>query len=419
MTNLYEVYNVTVTGTPTLPTPDQAIDLLGHGTVSNGKAWRARARTDEIIMSPLARGQCILSYTNGQDVIDPGFDFSMQHNSYNCALFPQGPKYGQTQINGLSIDDASFNVTGKANRSFKEAGSPYDYGWDDNWYVKSTKGRLLSLPFKNDIITSCLADANRGTIDVLTTMAELPETVKSILDGLKVMIRLYRDCRTKAFRIYNKAKGQSNSATLAKNMKEAADAVANVWLNYRYNIQPNLLTIEDAIKTLQYELKEFVRFRETSNGQPEWEVQKEGWTYSNNVQLVDRTLIKRLIDITVDFPKFKHLMLSNVVVTGYELLPFSFVWEWFWNMGDVIAALFVNPDFSLEGSTYSWQLRGVESFTHDESQSRVDSEIRAYRREVINPRSLVRLNFKVDLNFVRSMDAIALAWSVFKKSFKN
>ena len=103
-------------------------------------------------------------------------------------------------------------------------------------------------------------------------------------------------------------------------MKEAADAVANVWLNYRYNIQTNLLTIEDAIKTLQYELKKFVRFRETSNGQPDWEVKKEGWTYSNNVQLVDRTLIKRLIDITVDFPKFKHLVLSNVVVTGYELL---------------------------------------------------------------------------------------------------
>lgn len=266
---------------------------------------------------------------------------------------------------------------------------------------------------------SCLAQANRGTIDALTALAELPETVRSIYNGIKVILRMYADARKKAFRIYNKAKGNSNSATAKKNAHELADAIADVWLNFRYNITPNAILIEDLVKTLETDLVEFLRFRETGRSKlVDWDLNSD-WEYQNNTEVTERALIKRLIDLTVEMPKIKHLVLSNVVVTGYELIPFSFMAEWFWNLGDVLAGLFVNPDFRLEGSTYSWQIRGTETYIHKATKASVVCNIKAYRRIVINPREAGCLTFKVDLNWMRQLDALAIAWSLFKGNFKK
>lgn len=165
---------------------------------------------------------------------------------------------------------------------------------------------------------------------------------------------------------------------------------------------------------------EFIRFRDTiRKPMADHSVMDSSWEYSNDLQVAERVLIKRLIDLTVEMPKIKHLVLSNVVVTGYELIPFSFVAEWFWNLGDVLAGLFVNPDFRLEGSTYSWKIQGTETYIHKATKATVVCEVKAYRRIVINPREAGCLTFKVDLNWMRQLDALALGWSLFKGKFKK
>lgn len=70
---------------------------------------------------------------------------------------------------------------------------PYALGWSDEKYIRTLKGRINSASYDGSMIMGCLAEANRGTIDALTALAEMPETVRSIYNGIKTCLRMYGD----------------------------------------------------------------------------------------------------------------------------------------------------------------------------------------------------------------------------------
>ena len=401
-------------GTPNFKFPTRFVELYPKVKTNTGKVWRERFKTDAIIVTNLKRGNLRFDYNNGYTAEELGPVYPRGEYVSPEELYPLvQTKYGPVLQVGARQYDNNFSVSIATQQlRLTEQQDPYYYGWVDSDFEHLFRTSLENLPIDYGMVTSVLAEANSGTLDLLTSMAEMPETVKSIYNALKQCITMYRDARQRAFRLYDKVKKGENQSV--KTTKDTLDAISDVWMNYRYNIMPNVYLIEDAYTTLTTSLATFLRFRDTDSDIPMELGDLHGFAASGKFTVTQRCLIKRAVTLAAELPRLKHLMLTNLAVTAWELTPLSFVLDWFVNVGNCLAALFVNPSFDKEGSTFSWQISGGMTYTH-ESGANVTIDARAYRRLVIDPRKAVSLTFKPELNWKRELDALALSWGIFIK----
>lgn len=401
-------------GTPNLQVPDRYVELFPKVKTHTGKAWRTRAKTDAIIVTNLNRGNLRFTYNNGYTVEELGPVYP-SGGSYNLSEFiprmqtTYGPVY---PLNGLQFEHQAYEVATQQLR-LTETLSPLQLGWNNEDYTHSFKQALLGMRYDAGMTTELLAEANSGTLDLLTSVVEFPETVRSLYDLIMRCLNMYKDAKLRAFRLYDKVKkGQNQSA---KTLRDTMDAITEVWMTYRYAIMPNVYMIEDIYETIYKKLHSFIRFRKTIR--TDLEVSgPSGFTASGSFNVAHRGLIKRLIELNVALPKVKHLMLANIAVTAWELTPLSFVADWFLNIGDCLAALFVSPSFEKEGSTVSWQVDGTVNYVHA-SGANVSVDAKAYRRLVIDPRQTVSLVFNPQLNWKRVLDALSLSWAAYKSVY--
>lgn len=413
-------FGCTFQGQPLLPPPTRYVELFERKSRNNGQRWKKRYRTNDIIVSPYATGMAEFTYQLGRtDTFISGPSYQVK-DLFRSGLFPLHESNRQWII----VDGWIYESSRIRYPVIYQRVSETIFRDDPTEQIANLLRGAIGSDLNGALVAECLADANRGTIDALTAMAEFPQTLLSLLEGIKLCMKIYKDARVKSFRLYNKAKRQTDvnqsQADIAKNARELADAIANVWLNFRYNITPNVYLIEDIIKTLDTQLKEFVKFRETQNVNQNIEFSLDKWSNdSQNFNVTHRVMIKRLLDLTSNFPKVKHLVLTNVVVTGYELVPYSFVLDWFINLGDLIAAFGITPEFTQQGATYSWKYTGAAKFTHNVDKSSISVYLKAYKCNVINPLNSSCLEFNPDLNWMRQVDAIALMWSAFKNEFSR
>lgn len=406
-------FNATYEGTPKQPLPTKYIPL-SKVKVNNGDAWRKAKRTGEIVMSNYKDGMIELNYKYGSIVTNPGRALYLDLNASNEGLFET--LNGYPLIGGWVYFSVPFFLHFYLGREEVEGPSPYDEGWSDAAYAGSMDSTIKGLTVDGGLVTSCLAEANSGTLDALTAMAEAPETLKSMMEATKVSLNLYKDARKGALRLYNQAKGKSNRETLKKNSQEVADAIANVWMNFRYNIMPNIYLIRDLQETLLLNNVLFVRYRDTLRNSfhvASGSSFKSGGEFTST----ERVLIKRRLALNGATPKFDYFVLKNIFVTGYELLPLSFVADWFVNVGDVIAATTINPGVTQEGSTYSWKVDGTCNYVSNTAfKSAVSVTLKGYRRDLISPSAHTCLTWKPELNLFRYLDSIALGWGAFKRT---
>ena len=110
----------------------------------------------------------------------------------------------------------------------------------------------------------------------------------------------------------------------------------------------------------------------------------------------------------------------NLTVTFWELIRRSFVWDWFFTIGDAISAL-VHDDrvFLQEGATYSWKLEVDGVFQHTANNSTVEFTKSSYKRIVINPRSSIGIYLVPDWNLFRQLDTAAMIWPTVKAEMRN
>lgn len=305
----------------------------------------------------------------------------------------------------------------------------------------------LNAPMKKNVglITSTLAASNAKALDILTLLAEMPETAMSVLQGFKVLARLFKDVKHKNFvltkaaakrKAYLKKKLESDLATINRkrkgaskreeillkraekraldtyaNMqkesaKELGDAIASVWMNFRYNIMPNVYAIEDILSIV--ENFKPIYFTERDKFVDKLSITAGGRTY--DVPVTHRVMIKRKFKPSGSFAKNLQRNLSaDIFTTSWELIPLSFVIDWFVNVGDLLGSLCrPSGDFE-ELCTYSTKL-SVNLDLIFENGSRITVNGFIYDRDVIDPLDYVGLVFSPDLNWMRYADIAALIW---------
>lgn len=464
-------YAIKQSGNPTPSPPDKVI--YGAIIAVNNKPFRKRVARGEMVVSNYQRLNAHLKYRNGgvETVLGDPFviDRYWQVVNYIGWSDPQWLKTATGYSGRGACPDGSRIAIGQKmgggtsnifrqlyqKKSLTDSVSPYSVGWDDSIiqrFLNKGIDDIVEKDLLNEVVTATLAEANKRTVDMLTALAEGPETVMSIKAGVMEVIRLYKDARKGHLRLMNSAKRvqrehearvfrinfasrqewlaakeartkriiehkrqqaiSQSRRDLALALKEFTDAVTQVWLTYRYGIMPNVYLVEDLIEAQSKPLEEFVRFRqsrEISIDPPE----VPGWETTGKIHGILRCFNKR---------KFKTEAMAskeyswNVAVTLWELYPLSFVVDWFINVGDVLSVLFGSTNEYIETSTVSVKIDNASvTYRHVQSGATVNVSFNGYSRKVINPLHYCALRWDPFIDLQRQLDAASLSYQIFIK----
>lgn len=387
------------------PVSDVVIPFEWKESQNNGKDWRARHETGKIVFGDLDVG-------NGKIVGKPftvepevptatfttqkimGYDGNFYYDSAEAEM--------RTGAWCFLVLTYRFDIVEQ---------EPSSISPDVNWVGHPTS--WFSRKINTGLVTSVLASANSGEMDVLTELAELPETVKWLIDilrGVPKIIKTFKDRKAVLEKKLKKAK---------KTAVEIADAVASLWLQYRYALMPIFYSIEDIKSALKAYKRIYAKYRSKEVEEIELPFASLGYTFNGNARTTHRCVIKRayapedLVDRLLDILKM------NPLATAWELVTLSFVVDWFVNIGDVIDAL-TGYDSSVDSAAcYSWRTEISGSLIHEETKQEIQISCDSYLRNVIDPFSHVGLSLNFDLTWKQKVDALALLWGPVSKSLKE
>lgn len=456
-------FGLKVTGIPT-PTPSDKL-LESEVVKTNNKPFIKRMRAGEMVVSDYKRFQALLRFKNGGDKVSSGV-WTISHKTRSLGSvgwekvnFPFGNFNNAYRPSSTSRSiDGSFRVDYQSVVS-DDTLTAYDVGFKDAWVLELFNQLRVPDDIKTQTVMSVLSEANAASVDILTAMAEMPETVRSALAGCKQVLNMVRDAKRREFSILERGKrarvdyeqhlaesrrlfaerrflAAHNKRALArlaieeerkskqlkndlkKTLKAIADAVSSVWLNFRYNIMPNVYLIEGVVKALDEIDVLYKRFSDSSELNIDV-TQRSGWNITLEIPVTFRCFIKRMYEKLNGYSRLLKEFSANIARTLWELVPLSFVVDWFINVGNLMSTLLGGTQHSgfQEAATISLKVNSTVNFTHIVSGASVAAEIKGYERRVINPSSYCGLFWSPDLNPDREKDAAALSWQIFIRNF--
>lgn len=273
------------------------------------------------------------------------------------------------------------------------------------------------------IVTSALAEANSGTYDLLTEVAELPETLKYLIGILRDFASALKAVRKREVEVKKLFRNKKQTERTAY---ELADALASVWLQFRYAISPLAYSFNDVISTLEEYKRVFAKYRQRQEDYAE-PVEISGLDILSHDDFVTshKVFIKRSFSPEDIVDALLSLLKVNPLATAYELIPLSFVVDWFLNIGDYITAMTGTIKYSQEAATYSWKTEGNVTYGKNivlpdgYEPPTVNLSYRTYKRIVIDPKAHTGLSYDPFINWKRQLDALALLWGPTKKMMKG
>jgi len=222
--------------------------------------------------------------------------------------------------------------------------SKYLSYWKDNRGVSHSWGLLEPPAYEYDnLVNATLARAFANVSDseaqILVSFAEAKKTAQTVVSILSKLVGVVR-----GFRNYRR------SLTLLKRRggTKLTKDMAKQWLELRYGVRPlyydamNLMSAIDQAKRDRPRMKFTARKSyETSADEPYTHLvgirQCQGrMTYTRNIT------VSAGVQTQVDMNRIHQLArpfgLGEIFQSGWELVPFSFMIDWFLNIGDLIGA---------------------------------------------------------------------------------
>ena len=285
--------------------------------------------------------------------------------------------------------------------------------WSPQKIYESILKKQQENPVSLRQIQSALADANSKDLDALTAIAEMPETIQSMIDGVKLITKIVKDARKREFKIISRQgtlekeyaqkayavfrarkereilKGFTSKKFLRRNpgstmddyhkevqrrLKriesfdsyssrraarfrrdaaiEIADELSSLQLNVQYNIKPTVYLIQDleqAIRGYSDRAYASTRKREVINVDVPI---NDDVTVPLNIN--QRVFIKRQYNMETSAGRLNALLMTDVVVTAFEKIRlWSIIGDWVFTISDFLKSISWNPQHIQQGSTAS------------------------------------------------------------------
>jgi hypothetical protein len=202
-----------------------------------------------------------------------------------------------------------------------------------------------------------------------------------------------------------------------RNLKEGSKALADAWLLFQYGIKP---IVSDVIGVLKFKLPEVIHIKSkgessVTNGYSTI----PGWAFCQ-IDGSYRLGCNTSIAYAVDDPSLAALAsfgLLNPFELAWELIPFSFVVDWFVNVGDIIAGFSPNPGlrFLYGERVYWWKMQYTASWVSSTQNAQwigqpkqEKAHGKAMKRVILDTWPIPPVAFNGGLNLTRLVTALAL-----------
>lgn len=211
----------------------------------------------------------------------------------------------------------------------------------------------------NDAVRDVEDEAARDSIsswDALTDLAELnkiPSGISSISNSMSNILRSIRRTYERGVylnndpsfsRVGSKHFGLSRiirmrPKELLRNPYKVIRELGSLWMGYRYSIMPLVYSYRDIVKTQKRSHDVTTRAYRTVSPRdlgvslPGSTVIYKTVTYTGNIQL--RASVFQAFS-SAELARFAGTS-SNLITTAWELIPMSWVFDWFINVGDFLA----------------------------------------------------------------------------------
>lgn len=301
---------------------------------------------------------------------------------------------------------------------------------DLDFFARNLVSECLGADLPDGFFQECLAEADSGYFDFLTNMAELPKTLQWVADIVRQCMGVYRGFRRGEFQLVKnidtvkrRMRGKITKkqyVNLKRELKDYLSALADLRLQYRYAALPLAYSLEDAAVALERIEVQYERYRTRDLLNKEVPL-PPGFTQENLfVEQTLRVMIKHEYDVRNLASQVRKAIQANLFVTLWELVPGSFIADWFFPVGQLLARLSPKPSLQ-EKATWS-----VKAEINQTLQYRYDGDktiplnirVESYRRDVFNPREWNFSLFEPSINNDRILDTFALSWSAWNKNLR-
>lgn len=324
-----------------------------------------------------------------------------------------------------------------------------------------------SMSVPTDTVTSAVSEANKRTLDALTALAETPETIRSFAQLIGQVANIVKGVKkrqfslTQSFRDRKKYLSAKRTEDLVKidnllaelnaqastvvprrviNRRrkllerdrvrtiksyeraqrkaeiELGDALSHVWMNFRYNIMPLVYTAVDIANAYDFD-PEFLTVRKGLKSFPEIILDPDLPSLIVDTQFLVFIKDRAKSDVG-PFSLTTKVVTGNLLTTAWELVPLSFVVDWFINIGDFITAI-SGGSTADRNSTISFK-RIVDYNQVTKSGQRLVITGQLYNRSVTHSlQQYTCLTFEPDWNPKRQLDSLALFWNAIRGDLKR
>lgn len=354
---------------------------------------------------------------------------------YKCKLkwLPVEKPAGNTVPNGyFSLDKRDFKglteIFPESNNLVKLSnGNWYDpssFGmWQEivpqsTWSLpfvdfQKLKGKLFSFEQDGGLVTKAAANLNEATLDILTELAEMPDTIRMARDTLK----LFSNKGKKLKKLITQISQDSGSPA---GLVRIGDKVASARLQYRYGILPLKYTFDDIKSVMDESFKRKYcagQSRKSVAEVPDLEDLLGPGSFSGSFNQDHRAFFKRRLDPDSSLDQFQNVFSVNIPKTVWELTPWSLVVDWFVNVGDYLTAINPMPSMEEKGC-YSVRTSAVGKYITEDGNI-LEINLDYYNRSFLN--RVVDSSLQLDPVFTtdRAIDAFAFAWQIVRGKIKK
>lgn len=294
------------------------------------------------------------------DVVVPGYHRRVQ----NGEVFFNGMYREVLQSDTYGGQGHQIRATGIGNCGGQNVQA--EWRFDGDWFARLVSGPSNTAPIvkvisdstinqmKREVTAAVLNARGRADFNVSESLAERQKSLSMLADLLR------RANPNQVLNPRNRARLVGHLKATVKSPRRVAKIIADDWLMYRYGIQPLVKDIQSVMKAIRDPSAKEKPVRHTSRksltltskSTTQHVVSSDACDTSYS-KVSEDTVVVRAMSLDEFFNSVSRdfgFSAKDLLTLPWELVPYSFVADWFTNIGDILGAIAPTPGWKQLGS---------------------------------------------------------------------